>query len=242
MRNPFIGILFSILLFSCQTISVHQKTQLLTKTPVALGSIGLSSETVVSNSYESIALPTFDSKLKLNVQAITFSKASFKAYTKANESSKKVALTYSDSLKVKPEYAHLQFVDRVAITSALNNTKNTGLRSYLETKEDAQMVTSISVAFSQEHITQLKNASEVFLTQSDAKKFSLLLTFIDGKTQTLETSNGVVFGYQTSNFCWKEDSKHNLIIADIVSDAEGCPPNTHRKARKATQQKDYFKL
>ncbi|WP_046744105.1 hypothetical protein [Kordia zhangzhouensis] len=241
MRFFFGGITFLFLTISCKTILINQESLILTETPVELGSIGLLRETLITNTYKNITSPSFYKKVKLNVQPFYFSKKTFKLFSKANKQ-EKMALNFSDSSKVKPEYVVLQFMDRLTITSALNNTKNTGLRSYLETKEDAQMVTSISVAFSQEHITQLKNASEVFLTQSDAKKFSLLLTFIDGKTQTLETSNGVVFGYQTSNFCWKEDSKHNLIIADIVSDAEGCPPNTHRKARKATQQKDYFKL
>ncbi|MEM6719232.1 MAG: hypothetical protein AAF611_07970 [Bacteroidota bacterium] len=242
MRRILSLICIGFLVLNCQTISVHQKAQKLTETPVELGSIGLSNETVLSNSYESIAIPVFKKELKLNVQSVPFSKSSFKAFAKVNAQTKKVALTYTDSLEVKPEYALLQFVDRVAITTALNNSNNTGLLSYLETKEDAQLVTSVSVAFSAENLNLLKKAAEVFLQQSASKKFSLSLIAVDGQKQVLELTNGVVFAYQTSGFCWKENHKHKLVIADIVSDSEGCPPQTHRKASKAAQKDDYFKL
>lgn len=242
MRRILTLIFINFLMFGCQTISVHQKVQKLTETNVELGSIGLSNGTVLSHSYESIAIPTFKKELKLSIQAVSFSKQTFKAFAKANEQTKKVALTFSDSLKVKPEYVLLQFVDRVAITSALNDSKNTGVRSYLENKEDAQMITSISIAFSEKNISLLKKAEEVFLAQSSSKKFSVLLKNLDGKGQILELSRGVVFAYQTSGFCWKENNRHKLVIADIVSNSEGCPPNTHRKAYKAVQKDDYFKL
>ncbi len=242
MRRILTLIFISFLIFGCKTISVNQKTQKLTETNVELGSIGLSNGTVLSHSYESIAIPTFKKELKLSVQPFSFSKHTFKAFAKANEQTKKVALTYSDSLKIKPEYILMQFVDRVAITSALNDSKNTGVRSYLENKEDAQMITSVSVAFSEKDINTLKRAEEAFLVQSPSKKFSVLLKSLDGKEQILELTKGVVFAYQTSGFCWKENNRHKLVIADIVSNSEGCPPNTHRKASKAVQEDDYFKL
>ncbi|EDP94647.1 hypothetical protein U8527_06795 [Kordia algicida OT-1] len=242
MRRTITLILSCLLIFSCKTITVNQKSQLLTKTRVELGSIGLVNGSMITSNYESIAIPTFDKELKLNVQAISFSKNTFKAFAKANQQPQKVALHYVDSLEIKPKYVLLQFVDRVAITEALNNPKNTGLRSYLENKEDAQMVSSISIAFPENKIRELEKASEVFLVQSPSKKFSLKLKSFNGKYQTLEFAEGVVFAYQTSSFCWKENSKHKLVIADIVSGLESCPPNTYRKSQKAVQKNDYFKL
>ena len=242
MNKYIVGILLCFLILSCKTISVNQQSQILTKTPVELGSIGLSSGTILSQNFESIAIPSFSIGLKLQVQSILFSNQSFKAYEKATELDKEGKLTFSDTLKVKPEYVRLQFIDRVAITTALNDTKNTGVRSYLETKQDAQIITSISISFSAEKLLLLQNASEVFLIQSSSKKFSLQLKSLDGKTQNLEFSDGVVFAYQMSSFCWKENDRHKLVIADIVSDSEGCPPNTHRKSHKAIQKDNYFKL
>jgi len=242
MRRILNLFFLSVLVFGCKTVSVNQKPQMLTETPVELGSIGILNGTVIAQSYESIAIPTVTGKLKVRVQPVTFSKPTFKAFAKANSQTRKVALNYSDSLKVKPEYVHLQFVDRVSVTTILNNAKNTGLRSYLENKEAAQMVTSVSMAFPASDITLLKQAEEVFLVQSKSKKFSLLLKNSDGKTQTLTLSKAVVFAYQTSGFCWKENARHKLVIADLVSNSEGCPPNTHRKARKAVEENDYFKL
>lgn len=242
MNKYLIGILFCFVVMSCQTISVNQQSQILTETPVELGTIGLLNETVLIHNFESVAIPSFSKGLKLQVQPVTFSKQSFKAYQKANKMYQKGKLTFSDTLKVKPEYILIQFVNRVAITSQLNNSKNTGVRSYLETKQDAQMVTSISIAFSAEQLNMLKNATEVFLIQSSSKKFSLEIKSLDEKKQNLEFSDGVVFAYHTSSFCWKENDRHKLVIADLVADSEGCPPNTYRKSHKAIQKGNYFKL
>ncbi|WP_420571654.1 hypothetical protein [Kordia sp.] len=242
MSKYIIVIFLCLLGVSCKTVSVNKQPQILTETSVELGSIGLLNGTLIAHTYESIAIPTFEKELKLSVQSVSFSKQTFKAFARANERTQKVALNFSDSLKVKPTYALLQFVDRVAITDELNNTKNTGVRSYLEHKKDAQMVTSISVAFSEKQLNQLKKATEVFLVQSPSKKFSLQLTNLNGEKQLLDFSDGVVFTYQTSSFCWKENNRHKLVIADIVSDSEGCPPNTHRKSEKAIQKNDLFKL
>ncbi len=242
MNKYVLGILLCFFALSCKTISVNQQPQLITETPVELGTIGLLNGTVIASNFESVAIPSFTKGLKLQVLPVTFSKQSFKAYEKANKMYQKGKLTFSDTLKIKPEYVLLQFVDRVAITSELNEAKNTGVRSYLETKQDAQMVTSISIAFSVEQLNTLKNADEVFLIQSASKKFSLQLKSLDGEKQNLELSDGVVFAYQTSVFCWKENDRHQLVIADLVSDSEGCPPNTHRKSQKAVQKENYFKL
>jgi hypothetical protein len=229
-------------MIGCKPFAVNQRPQLVTKTPVELGSIGLLNGTALAHTFESVAIPTFEKELKLSLLAVSFSKPTFKAFAKANKQAKKVALNYADSLKIKPAYAFFQFVDRVEITTALNNSKNTGLRSYLKDKEGAQMITSISIAFSDNQINLLKKANEIFLKQSSSKKFSLLLTSVDGTEQTLELSEGVIFAYQTSGFCWKENERHKLEIADIVSGIEGCPPNTFRKADKAVTKNDYFKL
>jgi len=242
MNKYLVVILICFFISSCSTISVNQQPQTLTETPVELGVIGLQNGTLIAHNFESIAIPYFSKGVKLQVLPVSFSKQSFKAYEKANKMYKKGKLTFSDTLKVKPEYIVLQFVDRVAITKQLNTTKNKGVRSYLETKQSAQMVTSISIAFSIEQLQLLKNADEVFLIQSSSKKFSLQLKSLDGKKQNLVLSDGVVFAYQTSSFCWKENDKHKLVIADIVSDSEGCPPNTHRKANKVIQKENYFKL
>ncbi|MEM6684476.1 MAG: hypothetical protein AAF617_01675, partial [Bacteroidota bacterium] len=232
MRRILILIFLSSLMFGCTTISVHQKTQKVTETTVELGSIGLSNEHIISNSFETIAIPIFENSLKLNVQSVPFAKHSFKAFAKSNEHIKKVALNFSDSLQVKPEYVVLEFVDRIPMIAALNSAENVGVRSYLETKEEARIVTGISIAFSKQQIDVLKKAEEVFLIQSSSKKFDLQLVNTKGTSQTMLLSSGVVFAYQTAGFCWKENTKHKLVIADIVSNSDGCPPNTHRKAQK----------
>lgn len=242
MNKYVVGFFLCLLIMSCNTISVNQQAQMLTKDPVELGAIGLSNGTVLASNFQNVAIPNFSKNLKLKVVPVSFSKSSFKVYEKANKMYTKEKLIFSDTLKVKPEYVVLQFVDRVEITSELNNSKNIGVRSYLETKQIAQMVTTVSIAFSADQLNILKNADEVFLAQSSSKKFSLELKSSDGEKQNLAFSDGVVFAYQTSSFCWKENSRHKLMIADIVSDSEGCPPNTYRKSHKAVKKDNFYKL
>lgn len=239
--------LFSLLaicsiLFSCKSISVNQQPQILTERPVELGAIGLLHTNMMQKSFENVAIPTFKQELKLYLQPVVFSKQTFKAYEKANNIDKKLEIVYNDSIKGVSKYIHLQFLDRVDVTSQLNKEFNVGVRSYLESKEKAQMITSVAIALNESDIQTLTNASEVFLQQSSSKKFSIQLRDKEGNKNTFELSKGVVFAYQVSGFCWKENDKHDLIIADIANDAEGCPKETYRKASKAVQQEDYYKL
>ena len=241
MQKLFVGIIILICVIGCKTISINQESLILTKTPVELGTIGLLEGSVVAYTYENITTPSFHKALKLNIQPVSFTKQTFKAFSKANKQ-EKVALTFSDSLKTKPEYIVLQLMDRVEMTTALNNSRNEGVRMYLENKKDAQMVTSISATFSAKDTEALKNAEEVFLVQSPSKKMSLQLKNTDGTKRELLFSQSVIFAYQTSSFCWKENDRHELVIADIISGSESCPPNTYRKSHKAIEKNDYFKL
>ncbi|WP_430412794.1 hypothetical protein [Kordia sp.] len=242
MKKCLYSFIALLTIISCKSISVNQQPQLVTETPVELGAIGIVHDNMLHKSFESVAIPSFKKELKLYVQPVSFSKQTFKAFQKANTLHKKVNLTYEDSLQSKPQYVYLQFLDRVSITDQLNNKTNVGLRSYLETKERAQLVTSIAIAFSEKELKKISAADEVFLIQSATKKFSLELKSLDGKKEQLEFNNGVVFAYQLSGFCWKENDRHKLIIGDIVSNAESCPANTYKKASKATQKENYFKL
>lgn len=231
-----------LLYVSCKSISVNQRPQIVTETPVILGNIGLITNNVLQKHFESVAVPLFSESLKLQVLSDEFSKQTFKIFSKANTTKNTLNIAFADSLKKKPQYIHLQFLDRVAVTNQLNNSKNTGVRSYLEHKEDAQLVTSVAIAFSDQNISKILTASEVFLIQSSSKKFSLQLKDTAGNEEILEFSDGVIFAYQLSSFCWSENDKHKVVIGDIINNTENCPANTYKKASKAIQKENYFKL
>lgn len=242
MKKCLYSLILLLIFISCKSISVNQRPQIVTKTPVILGSIGLVQDNMLQKHFESVAVPLFTEPLKLYVQSANFTKQSFTAFSKANTTKNSLNIIFNDSLKNIPQYVHLQFLDRVSITDQLNNNENTGVRSYLETKEKAQLVTSVTIAFPEKNIQQIVNAEEVFLIQSSSKKFSIQLKDQEGKTEVIQFSDGVIFAYQLSSFCWKENSKHKLIIGDIISSTESCPTNTYKKASKAVKKDNYFKL
>lgn len=242
MKKCLYCIFLILFCISCKSISVNQRSQLITTTPVILGNIGLVNDNILQKHFESVAIPVFKKPLKLNALGHEFSKQTFKAFSKANASKNTLNITFNDSLKQKPTYVHLQFLDRVSIANQLNNNDNIGVRSYLENKEDAQLVTSITIAFSDQHVSKILAASEVFLIQSSSKKFSLQLKDQSGKEEIIEFSNGVIFAYQLSSFCWTKNEKHKIVIGDIINSNERCPANTYKKASKLIEEENYFKL
>ncbi|WP_082113343.1 hypothetical protein [Kordia jejudonensis] len=242
MKRCLFSLIVLVLFIHCKSISVHQKPQLITETPVALGSIGLIEDNILNKHFEGVSVPVFSEPLPLNVQSAEFNKQTFKAFAKANSVKKKIAISFEDSLQVKPQYVQLQLSDRVSVLNQLNDSRNAGVRSYLENKEDAQLVTSITIAFTEENLQKIAAAEEVFLIQSSSKKFSLQLKNQAGTTEQIQFSDGIIFAYRLSGFCWKENEKHRLVIGDIISSTESCPRNTYKKASKVIQKEDYFKI
>lgn len=244
MMKSFFSICFlGLLLFSCKTVSVQQTLQSKTTNPVTLGSIGLHRDFVLLTDYQNTAIPEYKEPVKLSVSMNAFEKATYKAFENANAlQSQKVAVTYIYSLPNKPHFLHLKIADKVAILNALNDKQNMDVKNYLTNKYDAKVVSSISIVFSDTQMQTILNADNVFLTQNGRKSYELQLYKANTLLQSISFNEGVVFGYNTSGFCWQENDKHKLQLVDIVDGNRSCGPKTYKSAKTAKKNVNYYKL
>lgn len=226
---------------SCKTIVVQQESQIVTSQSIMLGVIGEDKQFVLDQDYNHTAIPKYNTPIKIQVTTERFNNATYKAFAKANNSqSNKLKISLIDSLKEKPKFIKLEISDRVAVLNALNAKTNSDVKDYLMAKNNAHIVTVISIAVNEKDISALQAANEVFLEASGLKSYSLK-AYIKGELKiSLEFNEGVVFAYQVSNFCWQENNKSQLEIVDIVESSEKCPNKTYKSAKRAKKKIDYY--
>ena len=85
-------------------------------------------------------------------------------------------------------------------------------------------------------------AEEVFLESSGLKNYSLNLYANGQKQHVIQFNEGVIFAYQTSNCCWKQNDKYQLEIIDLVETNDKCPSNSFRSSNRANKKINYYKF
>ncbi len=212
-----------------------------TTTPIALGVIGMQYNKIMHSDFQETAIPTYEKAVRLGVTTATFNPDTYEAYLQHSKNNKQ-GITYIDSLETKPSFIQLEILDRVTLLSELKKEDNTTTIDYLKNQEDAGIVTSVSVAFSEVLINEITTAEAVFLVNKNYKQYQLSLVK-DGKSyKTIDFSTATVFGYQLSHFCWGVNGKRRVILSDIIDEKKSCAKNTYKKAEKAKEKMDYFKL
>ncbi|MCD2260796.1 hypothetical protein [Psychroserpens luteolus] len=242
--NKHIYILLIICcLLSCTSVKVLNESQNTTIQNVSLGTIGLDKDFVIEKDYNNIAIPKYEKPIKIYASLIDFNKASFKAFENALKvQSSKINLTYNDTLDAKPKYLKLEVSDRLEVINSLQSTANKSLFELLKNNNEAHLVTSIAIAIDQSQLHLLANAEEIFLEGSGIKSYSIN-SYSDGKLQhKLKFNTGVVFAYQTSSCCWKQNDKYQLEIVDLVENNDKCPNNTYRSSKRAEKKINYYKF
>lgn len=243
LRPLFLVFLFSVFNLSCKSISVAGETQSKTSQHLELGIIGEDKLFILEEDYNSTAIPSFDTPVKVSASVLEFNKTSFKAFSLANnKESLPLTINYIDSLDTKPRFLKLELADRVSILNALNNKENNAVKDYIKNKKDAHIISAISIAFDEEKTKSVLDADALFLEQEPNKTFVLRAYKNNSILSSFKFSEGVVFAYQASNFCWQENDKYKLNIVDIVESTDKCPNSTYRSAKRAKKKIDYFKL
>ncbi len=237
-------IFFCVLfLFGCKTVSVNQETQKTTNNQIVLASIGLQNDNVIQSSFSNTAIPEYKQPIKVFVSAISFDKKTFKAFTEAEQlHQSNLNITYIDSLPNKPKFVSLKIADRVDLIQMLNSKENAEVKNYLTNKEDATIITSVSLALPQQELNEIKQADKVFLVQDGLKNYALQLYNDDVPTKKIQFNEGVVFAYRTSSCCWQENEKHQINIVDLVDGQSSCPNKTYKSAKRAKKKVNYFKF
>lgn len=243
MNKYILIVLVSTCFISCKTIVIAQDYQKTTTQNIQLGTVGEQKNFVLEQDYNHTALPKYQTPIKVNVSVLDFNKTTYKAFSKAKTNQNQaISVSYIDSLKSKPKFLKLEIADRVAVLNTLNSKENKDVFSFLQTKTEAHVISSIALALKTNDITAITTADEVFLEIAGIKNYALKLYKDKTVQQTILFNNGVVFAYKTSSCCWKQNNKHELEIVDLVESDDKCPSNTYHFAKRANKKINYLKF
>ncbi len=243
--NKLILVLSCLVLLatSCKTLGISQTSQTQTTQQVSLGSIGLDKASLLQKEYKTTALPTYKEPIKVTASIHNFTKASYKAFLKANElQPTNLEIKVLDSAVIKPVYIQLHIADKLAIIKTLNNTDNTEVKSYLKNNAHTNILSSVSIALNQKQLELIKNADAIFLVESSPKTYALQLHNDGERTDLIKFNDGIIFGYKTSHCCWQENKRRNVDIVDLVEKNSSCPNSTYRSGLKAEKKINQIKF
>jgi hypothetical protein len=233
-------LLICVLAFSCKSIPVQNETQTTTTQSLSLGMIGEDKLFILEEDYNSIAIPIYKEQIKISASLVDFNKSSFKAFKKAN--SNKAEPLQIDTLSTDTKFLKLEIADRVAILNTLNEDQNEDVKKYLINKKDAHIISAVSIALDNEKLKFITEADALFLKQESHKTYVIKVYKNNQIVTSLSFNDGVVFAYQSSSFCWKENDRRQLEIVDLVESTDKCPNTTYRSAKRAKNKVDYFKF
>ncbi|WP_430965797.1 hypothetical protein [Spongiimicrobium sp. 2-473A-2-J] len=243
MKYPilFCGLMLGALL-CCSCANQKAQRQEAAITFPELGSMVKLKGKLLHTQMQQIGTPQLQAPLKLTVQQLPFNSASYTTYSTYIKKAGQVnSIAYDDSLPYKPKYLRLQLLDRIGLVQLLNSEANTQVRNYLENDPDYRMVVSLDVTMQDALMPQFLEAGNVLLQQNGHGEMFLVLE--NGKQQQpLDFSQVQVFNYGTASFCWGEDQFNKMKIEAILSFKESCPQGTHKKAAKASGDREYLKF
>ncbi len=226
----------------CHSVKVnHTNMHTAITNPIALGVVGLQKKDAYSSDFQVTAIPEYKNEIRVQMTKENFNRTTFDTYLKAAKGNVH-KIKYIDSLETKPQLAILELLDRVTLMAEIQESHNTKTLTYIKSQKEAGIVTSISLALSQELVQELNTADAVFLNNSTYKQYQLSLVK-DGKAyKTIDFSKASIFGYTLSYFCWSENDKKQITLVDIINEKSSCSKNSYRDADKVLKNMNYFKL
>ena len=242
-NKKYVLLLFAmIVLVSCHSIKVH-KTNMHTSTtaPVAIGIIGLQDNGMLQSDFREVALPKYESAIRLGVSKVQFDSNTYKTYTRQSGGNKH-NITYIDSLDTKPYFLKMEILDQITLLSELKKETNAHVTEFIGSQKDAVLVSAVSLAIEPQSIQEILDAEAVFLVNQNYKQYQISLVRGGKSYKTIDFAATSIFGYHLSHFCWSANSKRKIVISDLIDENSSCPKNSYRDERKAKEKTDYFKL
>ena len=191
---------------------------------------------------EQIGVPLWENPIKVTVQELPFSKASYKKYayyrTRIDKKSPVVAW---DSLESHPTYLRLQLEDKIDLAARINRDSNAKVRAYIAKDPNAKLVTSVNGVVSDTLLSVFRKAGFVLLTQDTYKNINLLV-MNEKQHRVIPLHAIAVFGVMESSFCWGTDRYGTITVENLASAGQKCPEGTYTKASEVNRDKSYFKL
>lgn len=241
MKKLIFILVFIFIFFSCKPVIVNHEVKNATATNLELGNIGLPGRSLLEYKFKTTAIPRFKNKVRIEIEQANFNKGKFNTYLKASPENKS-GIVYIDSLENKPQFVELKIIDRVGLITAIN--EDLEVLNYLKnTQGEVKIITSLSIALSNNYLNTIINAESLFLTyEGKFKKHQILAINKNGEKNIINFSEGSAFTYSVSSFCWQENERKQVVIADIIDSWNSCPSKTYKKARRAKKKVNYYKL
>ncbi|AWX43277.1 hypothetical protein HME9304_00264 [Flagellimonas maritima] len=206
-----------------------------------LGTLIKTKDEIWYSAVEQVGVPNW-SVLKVSAKQLPFNRTSYSSYTKYVEQAGKInSISFSDSLPLKPKYLRLELLDKLDLTTLLNNDAHDALRTYISYNEDYKLITGLNLTVPETAMSDFTLAEAIQLQKDDYGNIQLVV--INGELESRYFFSELqVFGYQYVNFCWGEDRYHNLIIKNLMPKGERCPKGTYAKASKVGTDRAYLKF
>lgn len=227
----------------CQTMAVTNEQQSLTNQRIVLGSIGIDKSFIAERDYNTITLPNYEKPIEVTVRVVPFNNRAFKSYMKAqNEQSQDIGIRYNDTLIEKPQYLKIEISDRLAVLNSLKTETNANAFQFLKNNSKTHVITALAMAVEASTLATIANAQEVFLETTGVKTYSLNIYKDAVLQQKIGFNEAVVFAYQSSYCCWKQNDKYQVALIDLVEDNDNCPEGSFRTSSRAHKNVNYFKF
>ena len=241
LKQLILLLLFPVLLSSCA--AYKSKLQVEAITFPELGSFSKVEGDFWFKSSEQIGTLAFEVPLLVSQQELPFNKVSYAKYTKYLANANRInSVAFTDSMPFKPKYIRLQLLDKITLTSLLNDKNNINIRGYLENDPNFKLITQIDVTTTDELRELFSQAKTVLLKKAANNKQILFVQHSQGYKE-IDFSHLEVFSYDYVSFCWGEDRYHSKIIKILAEGDSGCPSTTYKKASKVKSiEKSYLKL
>ncbi|NRA92308.1 MAG: hypothetical protein HRU26_06415 [Psychroserpens sp.] len=245
LKNGFIylcliGVMVSSF-FGCKSVSIDHKQHQKTVQKIILTNLGQDDDFLFESDYSQIGGINLTNPIPLNWKKIEFNKSTYTAFNSAKYvQGIDLEIPYSDSLKVKPYFMNIEIAHKINFIKAINN--DVALKAYLEHQSEAHIISGITIALSSDQLQTIENSDELLLQSLSPNLKVLVAQQRDMTTDSIYFNDGVVFTYRKARACWKENSRSQLEIIDLVEGDQKCPSGSYKVSSKAREKINFYKF
>ncbi|MEM7087108.1 MAG: hypothetical protein AAF489_13055 [Bacteroidota bacterium] len=222
MKNIPLYVFLLVLFSACNTLKYTSSTE---KVLPELGTIGVFKEFVLHKSYEGKSVITLEQPLRLQWQEMKVSERQF--FKKSDSKAQKTDSTL----------LIIEVLDQLGLIQQINQDIPT--LSFLKKAEECQIITGVTLSYSEMILDTFRKADEAYLIQNKEKTLSIELRQDNKFLSTVEFSQGTIIAIQKASFCWGQNKRKEVVIFDLTSPGMSCSNDTYRTARQAKKKNEF---
>jgi hypothetical protein len=238
MKNYIYFLLLALVVNSCNIVSKLQRVE--SRIP-CIGAVGEDRSTLFKKEFQKVGEPTLSNPIASTLNSRAFDKNSYTKYVNYTQNmGKRPRMAYADSLVKKPRFYTLAITDLVGLKSALNHEKNNGLKNYMATNSDLQLLHEISFVTTLNLEMAFEEAQHFYI--SETKEGLVLEIHSPMGDTTLQMRSLDVFDFDTASICWTKSQFGNYEVASFLIDGKSCPDKTEKDPHKLDDVASYLKF